>query len=481
MVNSTFNRIPAPPADPEGWRGNALRFTKDPLTYMNRLRDEYGPVAALVQGGNEGIMFPGEDCPGTVFVFGPELNRAVLTQPDIFHSGPIIGPIYGTWSDDPRRSVLRRVGTGLFSLNGSDHQRHRRLIQPAFHKLKLDAYAGDMTRIAEQTVSEWLPGQVLDFQKQMFEHTLTVAGKTLFGQDFTRTAEHIGRTIQRWLELIPLVSIDSTQAEMDEFFDLCQRLDHEIRSIIEAKRHSDAQHDDVLSALIEVRDSDGDSLSEDELIGHINILLTAGHETTANVLSWTVFLLAQHPQTLVRLLLEIDAEAGSDRPTPEVIGQMPFLDRIIRESMRVFPPVTIGSRIAMRDVVLDSIEIPAGSEVVFSHYHTHHDAAVYDAPARFDPSRWETIQPSPYEYLPFSTGVKMCVGAPFAMMEIKLTLVTFLQRFVFQVVDDAVINQHVWVPLRPDHMPLWVFNRGDVFDVKRVPVQGSVLDMVQFD
>ncbi len=218
----SFADIPAPAQDPDGWKGNALRFTVDPLAYMDDMLQNYGRVAALVQGGNDGIMFPGQNCPGTVFCFGDDLNRQILTQTDIFHSGPIIGPIYGTWQDDPRRAVLRRVGTGLFSLNGEEHQRQRRLIQPSFHRKRIEAYVSTMIEIAEDTLARWETGQNLDFQREMFQHTLTVAGKLLFGQDFSGTAEHLGSIIQRWLELIPRVSIEASPEEYETFFTLSQ-------------------------------------------------------------------------------------------------------------------------------------------------------------------------------------------------------------------------------------------------------------------
>ncbi len=475
-----FAAIPAPPPDQGGWKANALRFTRDPLPYMDDLLQNYGQVSALVQGGNEGIMFPGQGCPGTVFAYGSDLNRQILTQTDIFHSGPIIGPIYGTWQDDPRRAVLRRVGTGLFSLNGEEHQRQRRLIQPAFHRKRIDTYLDTMVQIAEQTVSQWHPGQYLDFQREMFQHTLTVAGRLLFGQDFSASADHLGNVIQRWLELIPLVSIEASPEDTEAFLSLSEQIDDQIRDLISWKRtHSETQTD-VLAELIHTRDEDGGSLSEDELIGHINILLTAGHETTANALSWTVFLLSQHPHVMNELYSELQSVCRGSVPTLDQLGQLQVLDRVIKESMRLLPPVTIGSRVTAVATELGDFEIPVGTEIVFSHYHTHHDQAIYEQPSRYIPDRWLGISPTPYQYLPFSAGAKMCIGSPFALLEIKATLAVMLQRFRFKLQEEAQIDRFVWVPLRPAHMPFMLCAQDGNFEASKSIVRGNIVEMVEF-
>jgi cytochrome P450 len=474
-----YSDIPAPPLQNDDWRTHALRFTLDPLTVMNELK-AYGNVVALVQGGNGALMFPGEDCPGTIFVFGADLNRQILTRTDDFHSGPIIGPIYSAWKDDPRLAVLKRVGTGLFSLNGEAHQRQRRLIQPAFHRKQIELYARNMIEIAGRTVQKWEVGQRLDFQREMFDHTLLVAGKCLFGQDFGDATYHIGNLIQRWLELIPLVAVEAPADDYEAFFKVSRQIDDQIRSIISLKRSGVGEGQDVLAELVRVRDDAGDVLTEDELIGHINILLTAGHETTANVLSWTVFLLAQHPDVMRLVYEELDRVLCGSALSIDKLSDLVFLDDVIRESMRVFPPVTIGSRVTSHETNLLDYHLPKGTEVVFSHYHTHHDPVLYEEPSRFIPQRWSAIQPTPYEYLPFSAGVKMCIGAPFALMEIKITLAMLLQRFRFKVVGDSVIQRHVWVPLRPDHMPLVVCEQDGCFEDSSAVVGGSILEMVSF-
>jgi len=446
---------------------------------MNQLRG-LGDVVPLVRGGNGPLMFPGQDCPGTIFVFGPELNRQVLTQPELFYSGPIIGPVYAAAERDPRFEVLKRVGTGLFALNSAEHQRQRRLIQPAFHRRQIELYLRIMQETAEKTLSEWDNGSQIDLQRALFRHTLTVAGRALFGRDLTSGVDRLGSVIQEWLELIPAVSLapDDTKAPVvQRFLTLSEQIDADVRELIRWKRaHGDAS--DVLAELVRTRDADGGALTEDELIGHINILLTAGHETTANVLSWTIFLLVLHPEVMVALRHEL-AALDSQSLTLEKLGELDLLDRVIKESMRLLPPVTIGSRYLIAPTVLGEYAVPTGTEVVFSHFHTHHDPALYAEPGRFRPERWLQISPSPYEYLPFSTGQKMCIGAPFALAEIRVTLALMLRRFWFELAPDAVVNRAVWVPLRPDHMPVWV--RTGETQVRRAGILGNVRDVVELD
>ncbi len=231
---------------------------------------------------------------------------------------------------------------------------------------------------------------------------------------------------------------------------------------------------------ISARDTFGDALTEDELIGHINILLTAGHETTANALSWTVFLLSQHPQVMRQVYDELNFVCQGNPPTVEQIGHLQVLDRVIKESMRVLPPVTIGSRVTVAKTTVDNYELPVGTEVVFSHYHTHHDPLIFEQPARFMPDRWLTIDPTPYQYLPFSAGTKMCIGAPFALMEIKITLAMMLQRFRFALQERHRVDRFVWVPLRPEFMPLVLHGQDQNFEQSRVAVNGNITEMVDF-
>lgn len=474
-----FDAAPAPEPIAGGWQSHAQRLIDDPLGVMNHLRS-MGDVVPLVRGGNGPLMFPGHGCPGTVFVFGPELNRQVLTQTELFYSGPIIGPVYEAAERDPRFAVLKRVGTGLFALNSTEHQRHRRLIQPAFHKRQVEVYLSVMREVAERTLAEWDDGLQIDLQRALFRHTLTVAGLALFGRDLTSGVDRLGSVIQEWLELIPVVSLAPESAgdpALARFLELSEQIDADVRDLIRWKRsHRGAA--DVLAQLVQMRDDDGGALTEDELIGHINILLTAGHETTANALSWTIFLLALHPDIMIALRRELERLDGQP-VTLEALGRLALLDRVIKESMRLLPPVTIGARYLIAPTVVGGYSIPTGSEVVFSHFHTHHDPILYPDPGRFRPERWLQISPSSYEYLPFSTGPKMCIGAPFALAEIKVTLALLLRRFWFELAPDAVINRAVWVPLRPDHMPV-VVRTGSV-SAGRVVFSGDVRGIVDLN
>lgn len=476
-----FDTIPAPQPSPVlGWRGNVLSITNDPFTYISDLKNRFGPIAGLVRGGNPAILFPQPNCPGTVFVFGTENNHAVMSNTQAFHSGPIIGPAYANWENSDDFAVLRRIGTGLFSLNGDVHQRHRRLLLPAFHKRHIDLYASIITELTSQLIDNWQVDELHDIQREMFHHTLSVAGITLFGQDFRLEADEIGHTIQEWLQLIPVVSIDPGATESHfyrRFINVCRRIDEQIRNIIERKRAAGAEDNDALSTLIRVRDEDGETLSEDDLIGHINILLTAGHETTANAISWTLMLLSQHPSTAAALYEELAGTLRGSEPTPDRIRDLKLLDNVVKESMRLFPPVTMGSRLVAEPTELAGYELPAGTEIAFSHYHSHHDPELFMDPEAFLPERWDTLNASPYAYFPFSTGVKMCLGAPFALMEIKIVLAILLQKYRVEFAPLAPVNRHVWVPFRPNHMPLILRSAGDNYERGAGALQGNVRQM----
>ncbi len=479
-----FSSIPGPlPDKDQGWVGNLIRASADPFRYTMDLRANYANIAAFVQGGNGNFLFPAEDCAGTVIVFGEENNRRVMTETHVFHSGPIIGPVYARWQDDPQKVVLKRVGTGLFSLNDGVHQQHRRLLMPAFHRQQISKYADEMVTITNRLLNHLEPDSQIDFQRLMFSHTLTVAGKTLFGQDFEGQADSIGMRIQEWLELIPDVSIDATDGEgtpYRRFFQLSLEIDDQIRDLIHYKRQHPHDTNDVLAALIHIRDEQNGLLSEDDLIGHINILLTAGHETTANAISWTVFLLTQHPEIAKQVVEELDAVLGDGEIQFEALPKLVVLDRVIKESLRILPPVTMGSRITAQETDLSGYHIPANTEVVFSHYCAHHDADVFANPERFITDRWLTISPSAYQYFPFSAGVRMCLGVSFAQTELKIVLASLLRKFRFEFVAGSKIDRMVWVPLRPNHMPMIVREQDYKFEQSVGEVRGNILEMVDF-
>jgi cytochrome P450 len=234
--------------------------------------------------------------------------------------------------------------------------------------------------------------------------------------------------------------------------------------------------------LIHARDEDGTRLTEDELIGQANLLFLAGHETTANALTWTLFLLSQHPQVLADLHDELSGKLHGDPPTVEQMAELPLLERVIKESMRLLPPVPLGSRTATKPTELGPYLLPQWTEIVFSQYHTHHAADLYPEPERFRPDRWLGLNPSAYEYIPFGGGPRLCVGAAFAMMEMKVVLPLLLQRYRLELVPGARIDRFVNMTMAPKYgMPMVVRPQDREFARGKTAVHGDVREMVELD
>jgi cytochrome P450 len=242
-----------------------------------------------------------------------------------------------------------------------------------------------------------------------------------------------------------------------------------------AKKRSQPTATDVLAVLVNAHDEDGTNLSDDELISHAFTLFAAGHDTTANALTWILFLLDQHPQVSADLLDELESVLHGDAPTIEQLNQLPLLDGVIKESLRLLSPASIGIRSSTAPCELGGFAIPQGASVMYSEFITHRLPELYEEPERFKPQRWATLNRSAYEYLPFSAGRHRCIGAEFALQEIKVVLPMLLQRYRFSLVPNTKIDTNI--TMRPAHgMPMRIVRQDRQF--QRASVRGNIRQLV---
>lgn len=434
--------IPGPPPAPLiGWPGNILQFGRDTLGYLWSAYKQYGDLAAFVRGGNPYPLF--------VFAFGPTYNRQLLSDTDLFYSA--VSAI------TPRRldgTAAQRLGSGLTAMSGERHRQQRRLMQPAFHRQYVEGYRDDIVALTYAMLDRWQPQQRLDMFHAMTQLTLQIATKTLFGLDARQDTQNAGVLLKRWQDLalgpgVSLFPVNLPGTPYHRMLRMAEHIEAQLRHMIAEKRATGDAQRDVLSMLLAARDDDGTALTDDELIGQAVVLFVAGHETSANALTWTLFLLAQHPSVLMDLQDELGAVCHGDAPSTEQLGRLPLLDRVVKESLRLLPPLCFNLRQSTAPFGLGPYELPAGTVILFSEYITHHMAELYAEPQRFVPERWATITPSPYEYLPFSAGARMCIGAAFATLEIKLVLATLLGRFRVTTIANSAVNRHLRVTLAP--------------------------------
>jgi cytochrome P450 len=479
-------KIPGPRPKPViGPMGNLLGFARDPVGFMEQVFRRYGDICSLVEGGGVRILAPFRDVPGTIFVRGPELTREVSSQHEVFYEYPLSFTLYPMAEVNGRRRALKHYGTGLFSVNSDTHRQHRRLLIPAFHKKRIEAYRSDMVAITNDELSKWQIGQQRNIHQDMLRLFMRIATKTLFGKDIGEGGEKVGQALGESLELLtnPILLVfprDVPGTPYHRFLNLVNTVDSEISALIAEKRRSGVDGGDMLSTLLETRDEDNTQLTEDEIIGHVGVLFAAGHETSANAITWTLFLLSQHPKIAADLYDELDGVLSGDSPTMEQIAQLPLLDRVVKESLRILPPLPSKPRIVHADTQLGGYDVPAGTEVVVGMYSTHHMPEYFPEPECFNPDRWLTADPDVFTYHPFGGGPRMCIGAPFANMSIRIVLATLLQRFRLELMPNTKMERKWGVTMSTRYgLPMTVQPTDGQYTRGVGGVKGNVREMVE--
>lgn len=465
LQTATDAHIPGPrPMRIAGRLGNTVRFFRDPFSYLRAIHQAYGPIAAFI-----------ENTPHWVFALGPEYNRYLLTNPDIFYSNL-------AFLSAPPDSALQHLTAGLLSMNGDQHKCHRRLMMPLFQKRQVDTYRDDIVAITQQSLDSWPSGRRLDIARAMRMLTLRIVCTILLGIDPDRDLRSVIAPLLQWAASFTSVGVHLLPKDLPltpyrRFRRSSEHLEILLRAIIAEKRANGAGRRDVLTLLVQAHDEDNIGISDTDLIGHANLLFLAGFETSANALIWTLFLLSQHPQIQADLLDELDGVLRGAAPTVEQLSQLPLLDRVVKESMRVLPPVAYTERMGAQPFELGPYTLPKGAYVGFSAYMTHHLPELYPEPERFFPDRWLSIDPSPYEYLPFGAGNRMCLGAAFAMLEIKLLLAMILQRYRLEMPPHTTVDYQFRITLTPKReLPMLVYPQDR--QLRHTPVRGAIRLMV---
>lgn len=453
-----------------GWRGNAIRFFRDPVSHLLRLQKRYGDVVTLS---------PETGAP--VCVFGPDYNRQVLTDTTLFYSLDV------TDSAAPLRMPLdtaaARLLSGVTGMNGARHKWHRRMLLPAFHRERVAGLRDTIVACTEQHIDQWRAGQQIDLRREMVNLSLSVAIEGLLGLDPADEGRHVRHLLEQWRThgLSPIVAVFPVNAPglpYRSFLAVADRLEGALRAVIARKRAQGLEGHDALTMLLEARDEEGRTLTDDELLGHLTTLFTAGHETTASALTWILFLLSQHPRILSDLMDELDGTLRGDAPSLEQVRQLPLLEHVIAEGLRMFPPGMWMVRTSTAPFEFGSYTFPQGMHVVFSPAVTHYSADLYERPHAFLPRRWETIAPGPYEYLPFGNGPRRCLGATFAMLELQIVLPLILQRFQPTVPPNARVDRGGMVLSFPrGGLPLVLQPRD--YHAPAPRVRGNIHDLVE--
>jgi cytochrome P450 len=359
------------------------------------------------------------------------------------------------------RAMRRVLGNGLLLSEGEFWRRQRKLIQPAFHQERIATYADIMTDHAQRMLSSWSDGQTLDIHEAMMHLTLGIVAKTLFDADVSHEAEDVDAALSilmgKFLRQAGLALLLPAWVPLPTSRLLKRavgRLDKVIYGIIEQRRASGQMSGDLLSVFLQAHDDEGVGMTDRQLHDEIMTLFLAGHETTANVLSWTWFLLGLNPEVEEKLIEELRRVLGGRVPTPADLPQLVYTDMVLRESMRLYPPVWVIGRRALAPFRLGEYELPADTNMLISQLILHRDARYFPEPLQFNPDRWSPSDPRAvslprFAYFPFGGGPRVCIGAGFAMMEAVLLLATIAQQFRIQIAPGQKVKMQPTVTLRP--------------------------------
>jgi cytochrome P450 len=336
------------------------------------------------------------------------------------------------------------LGNGLLTSDGEIWRRQRKLMQPAFHRKTLLTYAEHMTRHAEHI--DWADGAEIDLSREMMELTLRIVCKTLFDHDVRGETD----TVASVMEALRTESAGQLTPEWMPTPGRARRRRaiarmHALIARLVDQRAREGLRDDLLSLLLDVEGG----MSETQLRDEMMTLFLAGHETTSHGLTWTLYLLAQHPSAERRLADELAEVLKGRAPTIADLKSLPWTRAVVSEALRLYPPAFALARVADKATEIGGYELVAGAQVVIWIYHVHHHPAYHDDPDAFRPARHIDGTLDKRAFLPFSRGSRMCIGASFAEMEMQLLLASLTRRYRLQRIGDAPVQHSARVTLAP--------------------------------
>lgn len=432
-----------PEVKSRGLFGSARELRDDRLGFIMRLTRDYDDIVKFRMGPSIQVYF----------LNNPNLIQQVLVaQADKFSKSPRF-----------KENTRRLIGNGILTSEGEVHRRQRKLVQPAFHYQRIAAYGQTMVDYTERMLQSWHDQQTLDMHAEMMALTRDIVAKTLFNADVSAEGDQIGKAIsfsientaQRNLSLLNAPDWLPTprNRKRNESIAIMNRM---LTRIIQEHRATGTDQGDLLSMLLMATDEEnGSQMTDQQARDEAMTLFIAGHETTANATAWTWYLLSQHPEVEAKLMAELQSVLAGRSPTMKDLTTLPYTEKVINESMRLYPPAwLVGIRLALEDVTIGGYDIPKGSYVMMSPYGMHHNPRYFEDPETFNPDRWTTEFEKAlprFAYFPFGGGPRVCIGNSFALMEARLILATIAQHWHAELLPDQVIEPEALVTLRPKY------------------------------
>jgi cytochrome P450 len=441
QLSSNSHKVLKLPPGPKGnfFLGSTFDYLRDQLGFLTAAVKQYGDIVRLRLGNQT-----------TYVLVNPEhIDYVLRSHADNF------------MKDKLTRWLIPLVGEGLLTSEGEFWRRQRRLAQPAFQRQQIDRYAAVMVEHTESMLESWRDGQVRDTHEDMRHLTLAIVAKTLFGTELAGEADIVGESVEivtnhfmsptRWFRFFDYLPLPSSR----RYWRAIRQIDEIIYGIIGRHRDGGRDKGDLLSRLLAARDDEGTGgMSDRQLRDEVVTLILAGHETTALVLFYTFYLLAQSPECANRLAAELHDVLGDRPPTADDVPNLRYTEWVVRESMRLYPPAWGIAREALADCEIGGYAVPKGTQLFMVQWLVHRDPRWFDDPEIFKPERWDNdlIKHLPHcAYFPFGDGPRICIGNHFAMMEAVLLLATIARRFRLEIVIGQTLEVMPSITLRLRH------------------------------
>ncbi|MGH3936349.1 MAG: cytochrome P450 [Pseudonocardiaceae bacterium] len=435
--------LPLPVHTGKGLGGVSRDFSSRPVELLTEIFQTHGDVAKVRFFANQYFYL----------VSHPDYVRHVFAN----NSGNY------TKKPHPAFVLLSYVmGEGLVTSDGDLWTRQRKLIQPAFTKQRVAGYARLMTEATERMLHRWerKPG-VFNVDADMMGLTLDIVGQTLFGLDITANGGRVGAAFTQVSEefakllghpLGPVLIKLPFVPRVRRFNASMRTLDDVVTGIITDRRQSATDRGDLLSLLMAARDDTGAGMDDQQLRDEVMTLLLSGHETTADALTWTFYLLAQHPEVLTRLEDEVDTVLSGRLPTVADLPALSYTKMVVQEALRLYPPIYLYARWGHQPDEIGGYHTPTDATITVCPYVVHRHPEFWDAPERFDPERFlpnAVAERHHYAWIPFSGGPRQCVGVHFALMEAQLLLATIVSRVRLRMAHCLPVRPSTAMTLRP--------------------------------
>lgn len=450
------------PPGPRGlpFLGNVLQFRHDQLSYLLQLEQTYGRMATLHIGKTP-----------IVLLFRPEHVRYVLTEnPRNFTNREVAGGlIFGNllvltllarnFTNKVTRGLHDFVGDGLLTTDGDFHHWHRRLLQPAFSKRRVENYADMFVQYTRETIEHWQSRAEIDIARSLQALIFRITMKMLVNIDMVNESIDSAEIIDGLLghpigilEGLLSLQIDLPVTPYGQRMAARRKADAYLYNLIDQRSVEKRDVGDILSILLSTGDTNNeDTLTRQQVRDELVSLIAAGHETTTNTLTWTFYLLSEHPAILKNVLTELETVLAGRDPRVDDLPQLTYLDCVVKESMRLYPSAWTQGRYAVGAFNLDGYHFPAGTMLMFSQWVLHRLPDIWEDPEIFRPERFDPVngQKVPqWAYFPFGGGTRICIGMPFAQLQTRLVLATIFQHYIPRVVPGYPVVPLPLITLR---------------------------------